>query len=193
MLGRTAVGLVCILLLAGAAFGQTESRACATGTWLTTGQFGFDMYFGDSDGMELNFVPRLLYFLSPGVGLGGEMDVWYEKVGDYNNTDFAIGPRFAYYLRMPRRHYPAACCLTGLVGRDGWWLPFVGASVLYQTSKWGAVSTSGYLARAGIGVSPLIGSRGTLTAELGFQRSHLESSDQNSLYLEAGFGAFLFR
>ncbi len=203
---RTAIGLVLVLVLSGLAVGQVKSGAAGVGSWLVSGQLGIDLYLGGSsatdsrnEGLQINLAPRLLYFPSRGLGIGGELNLGYDKQDSYSTTDLAIGPRFAYYLLMPRRRYPAACCLTAMVGPDGWWMPYVGASVLYKRSCWGESKGSGFRARAGVGVSPLIGSRGTAMLELGFQHDNLKwegatsATTGNKLYLEAGFGAFLHR
>jgi len=58
-------------------------------------------------------------------------------------------------------------------------------------------TSSGYRVRAALGAAPMIGEHGTAFLELGFQTQSLKrsgtSQTSNKIYLEGGFGAFLFK
>ncbi|MBN2537590.1 hypothetical protein JXB37_04880 [candidate division WOR-3 bacterium] len=209
---KRALMVVVLLALAGAALAQVGTKAARQGSWLVSGQGGFDLFLDGGeetdtqrDGFHLLLAPRVLYFVMNGLGVGIEGN--YDLVSQeyYKQGNLAVGPRVAYYVTMPRMRYPQACCLTPCVGPDGWWLPYAGLSLLYlagRSESGSYVSTgSGYRGRAGIGVSPLIGPRGTAFAELGYQLDHFEwempetdgPNDVSRIYLEFGFGGFLFR
>jgi hypothetical protein len=209
--------LLALVLITGAASAQITSKAARAGGWMLSGQAGFRYYLPSSDGefdtqtsgLSLNLAPRLLFFLADGLGAGGELGLGYSssKAGAYEmkSTSLAIGPRLAYYLRNATRHYPRACCLAPLIDPDGWWLPFGGITLQYLSDlyDYGTVEQtwSGFRARAGVGVSPLIGTHGTMPVELGFQYQTLsadvgevtQTQKSSTIYLEVGFGAFLFR
>lgn len=207
--------ILCIsltVLAAGTAVAQVKNNAAKPGSWMVSGSAAMDYYLSSSSGedtpnkgFQLSLYPRVLYFaFMPGLGLGIDGHLgWYKN--SYTNTSIGIGPRVAYYVRMENTRYPSGCCLTPFVGRDGWWLPFAGASFLYLTesNKYGQSTTTanGWLFKAGLGVSPLIGTHGTMPVELGFRTESMTSGEGESestakssgIYLEVGFGAFLWK
>jgi len=195
--------VLALLLVCALALGQSVSRAGYKGGFLVSGQAGASMIFHneETDAMNtelsLNLAPRALYFLMDGLGAGLEADASYFADG-YKETGIAVGPRIAYYLVQTNTKYPRACCLTPYVG-PGWWMPFVGLSVLYLSDRTESGSdvtlSSGWLARIGVGISPLIGDRGTMPIELGYEMKNPSATAQtrSRVYLEVGFGAFLFK
>ena len=199
--------VLALLLVCALALGQSISRAGYKGGFLVSGQAGASMIFHEeaTDAMNselsLNFAPRLLYFLMDGLGAGLEADASYFADG-YKTTGIAIGPRIAYYLVQTDTKYPMACCLAPYFG-PGWWMPFAGLSVLYLSNRYdygGSVATStGWQARIGAGMSPLIGDRGTMPIEIGYEMQSTKAGgssvaqSRSRVYLEVGFGAFLFK
>ncbi|MCX6844945.1 MAG: hypothetical protein NTX53_22010 [candidate division WOR-3 bacterium] len=198
--------VLALLLVCALALGQSPSRAGYKGGFLVSGQAGASMIFHKeaTDAMNtelsLNFAPRVLYFLMDGLGAGLEASASYFADG-YKTTGVAVGPRIAYYLVQTNTKYPRACCLTPYFG-PGWWMPFAGLSVLYLTNRddyGGTISTSnGWLARIGAGMSPLIGDRGTMPIEVGYEMQSVKygaspAQSRSRVYLEVGFGAFLFK
>ncbi len=201
--------VLALLFACALALGQSPSRAGYKGGLLASGQAGASLIFhsspeSDAQNSELsiNFAPRLLYFLMDGLGAGLEGNVSYFADG-YKTTGIAVGPRLAYYLVQTNTRYPRACCLTPYFG-PGWWMPFAGVSILYLSNRYdyggGSVSTStGWLARIGAGVSPLVGDRGTMPIEVGYEMQSVKyqgastAQTRSRVYLEAGFGAFLFK
>jgi len=207
------VRTVVTALLVAAAFllvpAQAQAGAADPGSYFVSGQLGFNYYFKSSspedspaEGMDLLFAPRVLYFPARSIGIGGEANL-YTYSNSFKQTNLAIGPRAAFYLVPEGSRYSRSCCLTPLLG-NGYWMPFFGLSVLYlmdRTSYTGGhnYTSSGYRARAGIGVAPMIGEHGTAFLELGFQTQSLKANEattsltDNRIYLEGGFGAFLFK
>lgn len=205
MFRRLSICLVLSFLAVGVAFAQVNIKAAAQNTWMVSGSMGFSYFLGNgqgetdspTEGLELTLTPRVLWYPVDGLGVGGEASLdWYTN--SYTTTDLGIGPRVAFYLRNPERRYPSGCCLTPCVGPNGWWMPFLGASVLYQMRDSGNGDANGFRARAGVGVSPVIGTKGTMPVELGFEYQSMKQGDydpttSSKIYLEAGFGAFLWK
>jgi len=208
--------LLALALVSGAASAQITSKATMAKGWLVSGHGNFYYHLpqdGESDspssGLEVCISPRVLHFIADGLGVGADLglDWTSNKSGSYtySTTDLAFGPRVAFYARNATKHYPSACCLAPLIDRDGWWLPFVGLTLQYVSRVWtygeSDNTASGFRGRLGVGVSPLIGTRGTMPVELGFQLKSMTSSEgeievtskSSTIYLEIGFGAFLFR
>ncbi len=179
--------------------------AAEKGSAFISGQLGVNYLLGDNACLLVNFSPRALYFPVEGLGVGIDGNLGLSSAENVSSTQLAIGPRVAYFLKMNRSRYPHACCATPLFGVGSYWMPFAGASVMYlmESSKFGdydPINRNGYRARLGIGAAPMIGDRGTMLFELGFQTQSLSnpevginaSTSTNQIYLEAGFGAFLF-
>lgn len=208
MVKRLGLCLCAVVLLGLPSLARSESRAGYPGSWYVAGQFGMNIFLGGGEadspnqGFEVSFVPRALYFPIKGLGAGLEGNLYYYS-NSYQSIGLAIGPRAAYYITWPNGRYARGCCLIPFFDH-GAWLPFVGASVLFvsQRDVYGgaAYSSSGYRARVGLGISPLIGEKATMPIELGFETSALSSGGEvasmrstNKIYVEGGFGAFLFR
>jgi len=198
--------VLALVLVCALALGQSPSRAGYKGGYLVSGQAGASMIFHNeaTDAMNtelsLNFAPRALYFLMDGLGVGLEVNSGYFADG-YKETWIGVGPRVAYYLVQTNTKYPRACCLTPYFG-PGWWMPYAGLSVLYLSDRYDyrvSVATStGWRARIGVGMSPLIGDRGTMPIEIGYEMQSTKYPDataqkRSRVYLEVGFGAFLFK
>jgi len=209
-MSKTMLAVLTVFVLAGMAPGQVGTKAGHQGSFLVTGQAGLDLYLESGeetdtqrDGVKLMLAPRVLYFVVTGLAVGLEANYDLRSQEHYSECGLAIGPRLAWYFIQPRMRYPQACCVTPCIGPNGWWLPYAGLSLLYRAgqikSDLYTTNGSGYRGRVGVGVSPLIGPRGTAFAELGYQLDHFEwepddgPNDVSKIYLELGFGAFLFR
>jgi len=187
--------------------GSALADAADKGSFYVSGQLGVNYYLksgspedSPSGGLDLSLTPRVLYFPVKSIGVGGELGLnMYSN--SYKSTSLAIGPRVAYFHKMDASRYPRSCGLTPLFGSGTYWMPFVGLTLQYlmEQSKYGSVSStaSGYRGRVGVGAAPMIGDRGTTFIELGFQTQSVKygsaSQTSNKIYLEAGFGAFLYR
>lgn len=205
MLRIVSVALI-LAAVAGTGLASDYNRAGRAGGFLISGQGSANFYLksgepedSPSEGFSINLVPRALYFLIDGLGAGLDLGFGYYS-NDHQSTDLAVGPRVAYYFMLPNRRYSRGG-FARYNGGEFWLMPFAGATVQYlsQTISYGGGSTtsSGYRARVGVGISPLIGSHGTLPVELGFQTQSLKygstTTTSNQVYLEAGFGGFLWK
>ncbi|MEO0085218.1 MAG: hypothetical protein ABIK37_01165 [candidate division WOR-3 bacterium] len=205
-MSRTVAVALVIAGIAGTAFAADYNCAGRAGGFLVSGQGSVNFYLKSgepedtpTEGFRINLVPRALYFLIDGLGAGLDLGLDY-YTNDYKSTDLAIGPRVAYYFMLPNRRYSRGG-LARYTGGEFWLMPFAGATVQYlnQTMSYsgGSMTSSGFRARAGVGISPLIGSHGTMPVELGFQHQSLKygssTTTSNQIYLEAGFGAFLWK
>jgi len=206
-----------LVVLLGAALAvlipaQAIAGAADQGSFFISGQLGMDLYFGsdhpeDTQGndFEIWVVPSVLYFPVQSIGVGIMADFDYWNPGDgYKQTYLAIGPRAAYFLKFGDKRYPSSCCLSPWLGPRSMWMPFFGVSLMYVNDHYGSdywsSTSSGWLGRLGVGVAPRIGDRGAAILELGFQHESMSYSSGvastqtcNKIYLEGGFGAFLFR
>jgi hypothetical protein len=194
-LAVTALGL---LLGCTVALGQGASKAAYKGGFLVSGQAGASLAFydaGEIDAtatrLDISLAPRALYFLMDGLGVGIEVGYDYYSYRASGNQV----TRVAYYLVQTSTRYPRACCLTPYFG-PGWWMPFVGLTGQYVVPN-GTLATNGWRARAGVGLSPLIGDRGTMPVEVGYEMQSYKfggaTANSSRVYLEVGFGAFLFK
>jgi hypothetical protein len=215
MFRRLSICLVLSLFAVGVAFAQVNIKAAARNTWHVAGLLGMG-YNLPTDTLEgtdsedgsfnANFSPRVLYFPIDGLGVGADANLAF-SANYIDSTNVGIGPRVAFYLRSPLRRYPSACCLTPCVGPDGWWMPNAGVSFLYlmNSTKYGESdpnTSNGWRLKVGVGVSPVIGTKGTMPVELGFMTESItreiyegetETNTSSRIYLEAGFGAFLWK
>jgi len=192
---------------------QAQAGPADKASFFMSGQLGLNYYLksghpedSQTSGLDLTIAPRLLYFPVKSIGVGGEANL-YLYSNDSKQTNIAIGPRAAYYLKPDASHYPRACCLTPWFGgNSSYWMPYVGVSLLllmnrYSYTGYPATTASGYRGRLGVGAAPMIGDHGTAFVELGFQTQSLKNSGasfasnhtSNQIYIEAGFGAFLFK
>ncbi len=202
---RIGLSMLLVATFVGLVPGLATAGAADDNSFFVSGQVGGELNLGEGGGFDLNLAPRLLYFPMKSLGLGGELGLGYASYGsNSSSTSLAIGPRVAYFLKFERRRYPRSCCLSPWMGSDAMWMPYGGISILFlmQSYKYGNTTSSatGYRGRVGAGVAPRIGDRGTAFLELGFETSKLSGGESvnsgstgSRIYLEGGFGAFLFR
>lgn len=187
--------VVCIVLLifaSGSLFAQDNSKAATQHTWHIGGMFSSYYHFAHEEDEEgallLNFNPRALWFVIDGLGVGADADLYHFNTY-YNHTNLSIGPRVAYYFRQHE-------LLNRLI-------PYTGCSFHYviTDADFGA-SETGWRLKLGIGMSPLLGDIITVPVELGFMTDKLTheydnentyTETNNRIYLEIGFGAFLWK
>lgn len=203
-----AITTLALLLACAVALGQGVSKAAYRGGFLVSGQAGASLVFTEAPELDaqqtalnLTFAPRVLYFVVDGLGVGLEGNVSYISVSSDKTTRLGVGPRVAYYLVQTDKKYPRTSCLTSYLG-PGWWMPFVGVTGEYLSNRLDVgdevATVSGWLARVGVGMSPLIGDRGTMPIEVGYEMQSLKYANNaaqttSRAYLEIGFGAFLFK
>jgi len=90
-----------------------QTHALDRGSFLVGGGASFTRAGGEINGesvdptTQLFFAPRLMYFLRPGLALGGEATVMRSKSDDGTATSYGIGPAVAYYFgASPTRARP---------------------------------------------------------------------------------------
>ena len=188
---RLTVVLVLLVLATGPTWAWDTGHAAARGTWLAAGMvktiYQFPFAGEGEDLLSLDLTPRVLYFPLDGFGVGADAEFDYLS---HSTTvrNVGIGPRAAYYLRRSP------------------WMPFAGLSFLYLNNSVALLSNvwvqTGWKLAAGLGVSPKVGSLGTLPVELSFAITNLRHDTGEgeidigrtyALGLDVGLGFFLGR
>ncbi len=195
---RLSICLVLSVFAIGSAYGQTDIKAAARNTWHVAGPFSTHYYLpideGDSTqpgAFAVTFSPEVLWFPLHGLGIGVEASIDY-SAAQFTDFSMSIGPRVAYHLTRPKKSGPSGI----------WLLPFVGCSFQYVMNDVDTgVTDSGWRLKLGFGISPLIGTHGTFPIELGVATEKVRSGNSENqestskgsrIYLEVGFGAFLW-
>lgn len=98
--------ILCVLVGFKFAYGQVRSEATDKGAMLVSGTFSFsskggDLYEGfDDDRLTtIAIVPSLFYFISPGLGVGGDLSFNRLYQRDFSAHVLGIGPK----VRSPVR------------------------------------------------------------------------------------------
>jgi hypothetical protein len=123
-----------------------------------------------------------MFFIVPGLSIGGNMILTSASVGDYSATEFAIGPKAAYFFGDP----------------DGNLFPFFGASFLYN--KYSSDSDNEYSQTSfqfSGGFAYMIVSHISLTGEALFKFTNndpdgFDSYSSNTFGVLFGIAAFIY-
>jgi hypothetical protein len=177
--------IACALLLTGAAHAQTRSEATKQGAVLVGGAVSFTsqggMLYEDLDGNTLTTVavaPGVLYFATPGVGVGGDISFAKVSQGSETFTAIAAGPRAAYFW-----------------DRGNTTIPFVGGGVNYLTVNESGNSGNGMRIKGGGGFL-IRKDHLALSFELGYLYDRFKAGgftvSGNSIVFGIGFGGFLY-
>jgi hypothetical protein len=135
---------------------------------------------GGSDGSRFSTLmlnPSVLYFVAPGLALGGDATLVRYARDDNSSTSAGIGPAIAYYFGGARRPV----------------YPFVSANVQYahNSSLGDSYSTWGYMGSAGAVamLDDAVGINGSL-----YFRNDRDNLDEwhNTVGLAFGISAFVF-
>lgn len=94
------------ILLLGSSLVQSQGRSAATdqGAKLVSGAFSFasqggDLYAGGDDRANIvTIVPSLIYFISPGIGIGGDLSYARQSQGDFSATEWGAGPKIGFFM-----------------------------------------------------------------------------------------------
>jgi len=189
ILSSRIVVLALAVLATGAAGAWDAGHAAARGTWYAAGMASTRYQLPSEEGEDLfvlNLAPRVLFFPLDGFGLGA--GAGFAFISHYTTErEIDVGPRAAYYLRRSP------------------WMPYAGLSFEYVHNSMAQVSgidaETGWQLGAAIGVSPVVGSHGTLPVELSYTFRSLtrptpegsENARVSTLGLEVGLGFFLGR
>lgn len=145
---------------------------------------GGDLY-ENSDGDRVNTLtvnPYLLYFVSPGLGIGGEVALSRASQGDEDATTVGVGPTIAYYFG------DAASRVR----------PFLQAGASYVSLSSDFFDASGWGVGGGGGIAFMLSEAVALTLEGVYEIQNIsvdefdEDVDGNEFRFQAGIAAFLF-
>jgi hypothetical protein len=121
---------------------QAQAGAAGKESFFMSGQLGLNYYFksghpedSQTQGLDLLFAPRVLYFPVKSIGVGGEANL-YMYFDDTKQTNLAIGPRAAYYFKFNASRYARGSCLTPWFGSGIYWMPFFGVSLMYLMDRY---------------------------------------------------------
>ena len=92
------------------------------------------------DATQLSLTPSLLYFVRPGLAVGGEASFTYTDRGEVNSTAVGVGPAVRYYFARGATRtlpYVGASARLGRISTDG------GDGGTRNTSQWGFEGTAG--------------------------------------------------
>ncbi len=100
--------LICAFLLflgANKSQSQTTNSSLEKGTMLINGTISFtsqggDLYVGSGNDRlnTLNITPSIIYFISPNIGIGGDLSLLRRSLGDYSSTIWTFGPRAGLFI-----------------------------------------------------------------------------------------------
>lgn len=126
--------------------------------------------------------PTVLYFVAPGVAVGGELYVENASQGDASRTTIGVGPTLAYFFGGP----------------DSSVYPFVGGKILYGSTNTEGVDASGLGFGFGAGANFMLTESVAISTQVDYTIENLsvdqldESFSGNTLRLLIGVAAFLF-
>lgn len=211
---RTLTVITVLLAAFAVAAGQETQRFARRGDFMVYGSADAGLQLGGGGSASLSLSPGVVYFWADNFGAGLTSGFSYEGSGSYygvsgsyRSFSVSLGPRLVYYYvreKHPVSHYfnPSS------------WMPYAAMYIAgnYGNVSWsnedpylsGSASSYGYVASAGLGLSPLVDKRSTMFVELGFKTSGMYSASMDylpeggapwmmthGLYLHVGFGAFL--
>ena len=152
-----------------------------TVSWSSSGGDLYENVDGDRY-TSLLLSPRVLYFVAPGLGIGGDLYVESASQGDEDVTTIAVGPAIAYFFGSP----------------ESTAYPFVGGFVGYGTTSTSGIDGSGLAFGATVGVAFMLSDAVAVTAggSYGVVNMNIDQLDEsfggNTIGLELGVEAFLF-
>lgn len=181
----TAVSLV----LALATTASAQDYAVDQGSLVLGGTVSFTSEGGDlnenADGDRANSLllnPSVLYFVTPGLGIGGDLYVEYASQGDFSATAIGVGPEVAYFFGGP----------------DSSVYPFVAGTISYVSLSSDFFDASGIGFGLSAGAAFMLTQSVALTAQADYEISNVtfEQTDNtesgNTFRLAMGIAAFLF-
>ena len=178
-----------ILFLCLPAILSAQDYATDRGSFILGGSASFTSQGGDLyenlDGdrvTTLTVNPYLLYFISPGFGIGGEVILSRTTQGDDDATSVGVGPTLAYYFG----------------DAESTIRPFVQAGASYVSLSGDFLDASGWGIGGGGGLAFMLSETVALTLEGVYEIQNIsvdefdEDVDGDEFRLEAGIAAFLF-
>lgn len=120
---HSVIGLVATVLFTAVllpAAGAAQPAALSGGSVLLSGQASFDVErTSDSDESVTTFLllPSVQYFVSPGLAVGGALQLAHFSFGGDSSTSYGIGPAISYYFVQGRDLHPFVR-LSGQIARS---------------------------------------------------------------------------
>ena len=145
---------------------------------------GGDLY-EDADGNRVNTAlvnPSVLYFVAPGLAIGGELYVENASQGDFSLTTIGVGPEITYFFGGPESTV----------------YPYVSAGLAYASLSSDFFDASGIGFGFGAGAAFMLTNSVAITAGGSYDILNLsvdqvdETESGNTFRLEIGVAAFLF-
>lgn len=167
---------------------SAQDYATDQGSFVLGGTASFSSQGGDlhedADGDRLNTLslnPYVLYFITPGLGIGGELGVARATQGDDDATTIGVGPTVAYYFGE------AASTVR----------PFVEVHAGYQSISSDFFDASGWMVGGGGGAAVMLSPTVALTLSGVYEIQNVsvenfDDVDGDEFRLEAGVAAFIF-
>lgn len=182
--------MVVLALLAGLASpALAQGYAIDRGAWVLDGTISITSQGGElyenSQGDRLNSVslaPSVLYFVVPGLALGGSLNVGYASQGDFSATTIGVGPEIAYFFGAPESSV----------------YPFVDGSVGYFSLSTEGADASGITFEFGAGVAAMLSPSVALIVQGTYNIANVSVDQANETFsgnqfgLSMGVAAFLF-
>lgn len=178
-----------VALLALSVPASAQDYAIDRGSFVLDGTVSFSSDGGELyenlEGDRRNTVllnPSALYFVAPGVALGGELLLQYASQGDFSATTIGVGPEIAYFIGEA----------------DSSVYPFLAASVSYVSLSSEVFDASGIGFGLNAGAAFMLTRSVAISASVGYDLQNLsvdqadETFSGNSFRMELGVAAFLF-
>ena len=186
-ISKWCAGLCALLVLVSPAAAQdyaVDQGAFVLGGTVSFSSDGGDLY-ENAEGDRVNTAllnPGILYFISPGLAIGGELYVENVSQGDFSVTTIGIGPEIAYYFG----------------DAESTVYPFVEAGISYASVSSDFIDASGIGFGLGAGAAFMLTRSVAITAGGAYEISNLsvdqldDTQSGNTIRLELGVAAFLF-
>lgn len=141
-----AISLSLVFLLVGTITAQAQSYATDRGSFVLGGAVNVSSEnvpaVGEEDGRYTSILvnPRVEYFVSSGLAIGGTANLWHTRFDGDGETAYGVGPRVSYFFgRGERTLYPYLSTETSYAafrGGDRGSLSYAGsAGLLYMLTR----------------------------------------------------------
>lgn len=184
---RYLVAFTLSLLIPSAAAAQDyaiDRGSMVLGGSVSWSSSGGELY-ENADGDRVNSLllnPQVMYFVTPGFALGGDLLVERVSQGEFDATTIAVGPAASYFFGGPESSI----------------YPFVGATVGYASTSSSGADASGIAFGGAAGAAFMLSRSVALTGAATYRVQNLsvdqvdESFTGNAFALQIGVEAFLF-
>ncbi len=167
-----------LFLLVGLATAVSQERSAATdnGAMLVSGAASLSSQ-GYESGDRLNIFALstgMFSFVSPGLGVGGDITFSSMSRGSSSSTSYGIGPKIGYFFDS-----------------GGTTMPFVGAGISYLGASSGGASQDAYRVKLGGGLLIRKDHLG-FTIEAAFVLDEYKNASSNTILIGVGFAGLFY-